>query len=281
MELFDRGHAAHHVLKTGFVGLVVGHILNGRGTARALLHSLCQCLDGDLLGVADIDDFADGTIRVHEADEAFDRIPHIAEAARLLAAAIDADGGVVESGLDEIGEHHSVAAGLPGAHGIEQASHDDREFFLLPVGKGKKFIERFGGRVAPAAFRCGTKDEVGVFVERNVGVLAVDLGRGRRQNEFLFFAGSFEDHLRAVYIGLDGLDRAFDDEFDTDGGGQMDDDIGIVNEFGEQLAILEVVEVILHAVGRLEMADVFDAAGRKVVQQNDVFAAIKKRLREM
>ena len=29
------------------------------------------------------------------------------------------------------------------------------------------------------------------------------------------------------------------------------------------------------------MADVFDAAGRKVVQQNDVFAAIKKRLREM
>src|SRR5437667_4952970 len=69
MELLDRGHAAHHVLKAGFVGLVVGHVLNGRGTARALLHSLCQCLDGDLLGVADIDDFADGTIGVHEADE--------------------------------------------------------------------------------------------------------------------------------------------------------------------------------------------------------------------
>src|SRR6266480_6410343 len=97
MELFDRGHAAHHVLKAGFVGLVVGHVLNGRGTARALLHSLCQCLDGDFLGVADVDDFADGTIRVHEADEAFDSVTHIAEAPRLLAAAIDADGGVVES----------------------------------------------------------------------------------------------------------------------------------------------------------------------------------------
>src|SRR5205814_1214977 len=30
-----------------------------------------------------------------------------------------------------------------------------------------------------------------------------------------------------------------------------------------------------------EMADIFDAAGRKVVEQNDVVAAIKKRLREM
>src|SRR6266700_4979232 len=112
VELFDRGHAAHHVLKAGFVGLVVGYILNGRGTVGALLHSLCQCLDGDFFGVADVDDFADGTIRVHEADETFDSVTHIAEAARLLAAAIDADGGVVESGLNEIGEHHSVAAGL-------------------------------------------------------------------------------------------------------------------------------------------------------------------------
>src|SRR5437016_14121238 len=30
MELLDRGHAAHHVLKAGFVGLVVGHVLNGK-----------------------------------------------------------------------------------------------------------------------------------------------------------------------------------------------------------------------------------------------------------
>src|SRR2546430_5079224 len=58
MELFDGGHATHHVLEAGFVGPVVGYILNGRGTAGALFHSVCQCLDGDFLGVADVDDLA-------------------------------------------------------------------------------------------------------------------------------------------------------------------------------------------------------------------------------
>src|SRR5882762_2042916 len=105
IELFDGGHAAHHVLKAGFVGLVVRHVLNGGGAAGALLHSLRQFLDGDFLGVADVDDFTDGTLRVHEADETFNGILHIAEAAGLLSSAVDADSGVVQGGLDEIGKH--------------------------------------------------------------------------------------------------------------------------------------------------------------------------------
>ncbi len=87
--------------------------------------------------------------------------------------------------------------------------------------------------------------------------------------------------MSAVYIGLDGLDGAFDDEFDSDSGGQMDDHIGIIDEFGEQLAVLNAVEVVLHAVGRLEMADVFDTAGGKIVEQNDAVAAVEKPLREV
>src|SRR5258706_13067886 len=118
MELFDRGHAAHHVLEAGFVGLIVRHVLNGRGTAGTLLHSLCQCLDSDFLGVADVDDFADGTIRVHEADESFDSVAHITEATRLLSGAVDADGGVVHGGPDENWEEHSVASRVPGTKRI-------------------------------------------------------------------------------------------------------------------------------------------------------------------
>src|SRR5258708_1807566 len=185
MQLFDGGHATHHVLEAGFVGLVVRHVLNGRGTAGTFLHSLRQCLDSDLLGVAHVDDFADGTIRVHEADETFDGVADIAEASRLLSGAVDADGGVVQGGLDEIGEDHSVPSGLPGTNGIEQANHDDGQLFFLPVGKSKKLIERLGSGVAPAAFCGRTKDEVRIFVERNVGVLAVDLGGGGGENEFL------------------------------------------------------------------------------------------------
>src|SRR6266550_6184658 len=281
LELIDGGHAAHHVLKAGFVGLVVGHILNGRSTASALLHSLGQCLDGDFLGVADVNDFADGALRVHEADESFDGVAHIAEAARLLPGAVDADCSVVQGGLDEVGEHHSVATGLPGTNGIEQTGHDDGQFLFLPVGEREKLIERLRSRVAPAAFCGGTKDEICIFVERNVSILAVDLRGGSGENELPLLAGRFEDQLSAVYIGLDGLDGAFDDEFDSNSSGQMDDHIGIINKFGEQLAIFDVIQVILHTIGRLEMTDVFDTARRKVVQQNDAVAAIKKPLREV
>ena len=87
--------------------------------------------------------------------------------------------------------------------------------------------------------------------------------------------------MRAVDIGLDGLDWTLDDKFDSYGGSQMDDDIGVVNEFGEQLAILDVIEVILHAPGGLEMADVFNAAGRKIIEQDDTIAAVKEPLCEV
>src|SRR6202035_4415559 len=130
--------------------------------------------------------------------------------------------------------------GLPGTHGIEQAGHDDRQLLFLPVGKSQKLIERLRGRVAPAALCGGAKDEIRIFVERNVGILAVDLRSGGGENEFPLLASSFEDQLSAVYVGLDGLNGAFDDEFDSDSGGQMDDHISIIDELGEQLAILNV-----------------------------------------
>jgi len=72
------------------------------------------------------------------------------------------------------------------------------------------------------------------------------------RTSFPLLAGGFEDQLSAVYIGLDGLYGAFDDELNSDSGGQMDDHIGIIDELGEQLAILNVIQVILHAAGRLE-----------------------------
>jgi len=101
-------------------------------------------------------------------NEPFDGVTHIAEAARLLSAAVDVDGGVVQGGLDEIGKHHSVATGLPGTNGIEQTGHDDGQLLFLPVGESEKLIERLRGRVAPAALCGGAKDEIRIFVERNV-----------------------------------------------------------------------------------------------------------------
>ena len=53
----------------------------------------------------------------------------------------------------------------------------------------------------------------------------------------LRFAGGFENSLSSVDIRFDGAHGAFHDEFDADGGGKMDDDIGIVDELREQLEV--------------------------------------------
>jgi len=110
---------------------------------------------------------------------------------------------------------------------------------------------------------------------------SVDFGGGGGEDQFLFLAGGFENHLRAVDVGFDGFDGAFDDELDTNGCGEVDDDIGIINEFSEQLAILNAVQVIFQALGRLQMADVFHAAGGKIVEKHDSVAAIEQAFREM
>jgi hypothetical protein len=58
----------------------------------------------------------------------------------------------------------------------------------------------------------------------------------------------------------------------------MDDDVRVVNEFSEQLAILDAVEVILHAAGRFEVPDIFDATGGKIVEENDAIATVEEPL---
>ena len=164
---------------------------------------------------------------------------------------------------------------------MNKANHDDRELFLFPVGEREKFVESFGGGVAPAALGGGSEDEVGVFVEGDVGVLAVDFGGGGGKDEFAFFAGGFEDALSAVDIGFDGAHGAFDDELDADSGGEMDDDVGIVDEFREQLQIFDIVQVIFHVAGSLKVTDVVHASRGEIVEQDDAIVASKKPFRQM
>ncbi len=47
VELFDGRHATHHVLEAGLVGLVVWHVLDGRGAGGAVFHPESEIFDGD------------------------------------------------------------------------------------------------------------------------------------------------------------------------------------------------------------------------------------------
>jgi hypothetical protein len=87
--------------------------------------------------------------------------------------------------------------------------------------------------------------------------------------------------LRTVDIGFDRADGAFDDELNANGGSKVDNHIGVVDKLGKQLAILDMVEVILQQREILEMADVVHAASGKVVEEDDAIAAIDKAFSQM
>src|SRR5277367_1332339 len=118
-------------------------------------------------------------------------------------------------------------------------------------------------------------------MKRHVCVLAVDFRSGGGENEFTFFAGGFENALRAVHIGFDGAHGAFDNKLDANSGGKVDDDIGIVDEFRNQLEVFNVVQVIFHLPRIFEVADIIHASRGEVVEQYDAIAASKKPLRQM
>jgi hypothetical protein len=61
----------------------------------------------------------------------------------------------------------------------------------------------------------------------------------------------------------------------------MYDDIGVIHELRQKVAILDRVEVILHPVGTLEVPDVFDATCGKVIEQDYFIAAFEKTIRQM
>ena len=63
---------------------------------------------------------------LHEAHQALHHFPYVAEAALLLARAVDSDVLTSEALPNEAGQHHSVAPRLPGTHGVDQARDDDR-----------------------------------------------------------------------------------------------------------------------------------------------------------
>ena len=68
---------------------------------------------------------------LEKIDERAGRVLHVAEAARLVAVAVDLERLVRERGAHEAGDDHPVLAALPRADGVEEARDDDAEIPLL------------------------------------------------------------------------------------------------------------------------------------------------------
>ncbi len=61
----------------------------------------------------------------------------------------------------------------------------------------------------------------------------------------------------------------------------MHNHIRVVHQLGQQMSVLDGVQVILHPAGSLEVPDVFHASCGEVVEENYFVAAFKKTFRQM
>jgi len=61
----------------------------------------------------------------------------------------------------------------------------------------------------------------------------------------------------------------------------VEDYIGFIHQLGKQLPIGDGIEEIAEARVKLEMANIFNAAGGEIVQHDDIIAAMEKRFSQM
>ncbi len=122
-----------------------------------MLHDFGEILNRDFFRVANIDHFAHCAVQGHQAEQRFHGVPDVAEAAGLLAIAVNFDGFSIERPLHEVRENHPIAPGLPRAHRVEKTNDDYRLLLFFPVGKSQKLVERLGCGIAPAPLRGGAE----------------------------------------------------------------------------------------------------------------------------
>jgi hypothetical protein len=99
---------------------------------------------------------------------------------------------------------------------LKKPHHDDGLLGFLPVSQRQEFIKRLAARIRPAMSRRRAHHQIGLFVERHLRALAVNLGRRRDEHQLLLLRGVAQDHFGAVHVGFDRVHRPLDDQLHAD-----------------------------------------------------------------
>ena len=119
----------------------------------------------------------------------------------------------------------------------------------------------------------GPEHQVGVFPERHVGALAIDLGGGGDHDELLLLVGVLQHDFGAVHVGLDGVDRRSTISLTPTAAARWNDHVAAVDELGEQRLVRHDVDRVVKPRVRPSDGDVVDGPGREVVENEDLVAA--------
>jgi hypothetical protein len=112
-----------------------------------------------------------------------------------------------------------------------------------------------------------------VLGEGFAAVLAVDLrGRGEEQAPAEPI-GALGDDLGAAHAAAQRFDRAFDDQLDADGRGEMEAGVGPLHALVHQLRVADGPFDHLRLAGGHRVDHILEAAGAEVIEDEDAVAA--------
>src|SRR5207253_2327330 len=187
-------------------------VANRRSTSEAGDYPARKIFDRDLLIAPDVEDLTHCLRPLNQSKDCLYGVTHKAETACLLPCA--EDGHVISRHRlgYEIGQHHSIAAGLPWPHNVEKAHYKYRQLFFLPVSQSKKLIEEFRSGIAPTSLRGGSQHQIVILSKGNLGALAVHFRSGGNEYWFLFLVCGLQYQLGTSDIRFDRANRTFDDQ---------------------------------------------------------------------
>ena len=206
----------------------------------------------------------------------------MAETSRLLAVAKDFQRFVLFRRRDEAGQHHAVTPGLARTDGVEQPRDDDRQIFFPRVGQREKFVGELRAGVTPARLARRADEQIVVLAELRLRALAINFrGRGQQQRRAVRRGGA-QQNLRFVEACLQNVQRRFDDQFNADGRRQMKNKFRICGQFRQFGARGNFGFDRFAAADSISYrAQIFQPAGREIVNDDDAFAVVQQAFNQM
>ena len=89
-------------------------------------------------------------------------------------------------------------------------------------------------------------------------------------------AGQFQDYLSVFDVGLNGADRALHNQFHSNRCCQVNDHMAAIQQFCRHRHIHDGVNVVVKIRISLEMKEIFNVAGGKIIEGKNLVALCEK-----
>jgi hypothetical protein len=206
----------------------------------------------------------------------------VAEAARLVTIAMDLERVACNRPLDEVRDHHSVLAALPGADRVEEPHDHTVEPVLLVVGECEELVHCLRVRVRPPLLcRRPVNPAVALLERPLLAVVAIHLGRGRDQDSLLEAVAMLEHDLGSAEVRHECLHGLLDDQPDADSGGQVIDDVALVDELVDHRPVQHRVHHEVEPGAVTEVFDVVERSRGQIVEGVHLPVLVEQELREV